>query len=126
MYRGSYILRYVEQGASEVDDQKLVRILRALADANRFRMVQEIAASGELSCGDVGGRFPLAQPTISHHLKILAEAGVLNVRRDGQHGIVSVNHDLLREALALIPGRLRSPPGGAGARSRNQKGERRP
>ena len=40
-------------------------------------MVQEIAAAGELSCGQVGERFDLAQPTVSHHLKILHESGVL-------------------------------------------------
>jgi ArsR family transcriptional regulator len=91
-----------------MDDQKLVRVLKALADKGRFRMVQEIAAAGELSCGQVGDRFDLTQPTISHHLKILADAEVLLVRREGQHGLISVNHDILEEVAGLLPQRRRA------------------
>jgi ArsR family transcriptional regulator len=89
-----------------VDDAKLVQVLKALADKGRFRMVQEIAAAGELSCGQVGERFDVSQPTISHHLKILTSADILVVRRDGQHAFISVNHSLLDAAGALLPRRL--------------------
>lgn len=64
-----------------MDDQTFVRVLKALGDKIRFRIVQKIAMAGELSCGQVGDRFDLTQPTISHHLKVLADAGVLSVRR---------------------------------------------
>jgi len=109
-----------------VDDQKLVRVLKALADKSRFRMVQEIAAAGELSCGQVGERFDLTQPTISHHLKILADAEVLLVRREGQHAIISVNQELLDEAATLLPRRLRSKPHASPTRPRNKRGEGHP
>ncbi len=89
-----------------MDDETLVRVLKALADANRFRMVQEIAAGGELSCGELGEKFSLSQPTISHHLKILAEAGVLKVRRAAQHAFVSVDHALLKGLSGVLPERL--------------------
>jgi len=72
-------------------------------------MVQEIAAAGELSCGQIGDRFDLAQPTISHHLKILHDAGVLQMRREAQHGFVSVNRPLIDGALEALPGRLAAP-----------------
>ena len=84
-------------------DRDLIRALRALADPNRFRMVQEVAAAGELSCGQIHELFPLSQPTISHHLKILSEAGVLIPRADAKHRFLSVNQELLDaigEALA--------------------------
>jgi ArsR family transcriptional regulator, arsenate/arsenite/antimonite-responsive transcriptional repressor len=90
-----------------MDDGKLVRVLKALADPKRFRMVQEIAAAGELSCGRLGDKFDLSQPTVSHHIKILSEAGVLAMRREAQHGFVSVNQKLLDEVLGLLPRRLR-------------------
>ncbi len=92
-----------------MDDGELVRVLKALAHPKRFRMVQEIAAAGELSCGQIAERFPVAQPTISHHLKILTDAGVLEMRREGQHGFCTVNRDLIGRALALLPGRLAPP-----------------
>jgi DNA-binding transcriptional ArsR family regulator len=89
-----------------MEDRKLIQVLKALADATRFRMVQEIAASGELSCGQIGERFPLSQPTISHHLRILTSAEILTVRSEAQHRFISVNRELVGRALEMLPGRL--------------------
>jgi ArsR family transcriptional regulator len=89
-----------------VDDKKLIRVLKALSDPNRFRMVQEVAAAGELSCGQVVELFDLSQPTISHHMKILTSANIFSVRREGQHCFISVKHELVDEIAALLPRRL--------------------
>ena len=89
-----------------MDDAELVRALKALADPGRFRIVQEIAAAGELSCGEVAERFDLSQPTISHHMKILGEAGILVTRTEGKHHYTSVNHALLERVGELLPERL--------------------
>lgn len=94
---------------ASIDDRSLVRVLRALADANRFRMVQEIAGAGELSCGQVATRFALSQPTISHHLKILSDAGIVKIRNEGQHRYMSVDHDLLGRVVGAIPIRIAEP-----------------
>src|SRR5215470_9256936 len=94
---------------SPIDDRSLVRALRALADANRFRMVQEIAGAGELSCGQVATRFALSQPTISHHLKILSDAGIVKIRNEGQHRFMSVDHELLGRVVGAIPIRIGEP-----------------
>jgi ArsR family transcriptional regulator, arsenate/arsenite/antimonite-responsive transcriptional repressor len=91
-----------------VDDEKMVKVLKALADRTRFRMLREIGAAGALSCGEVGECFDLTQPTISHHLKILVDAGLLVVRRQGQHGIISVNQQLMAQIIDLLPRQLRS------------------
>jgi ArsR family transcriptional regulator, arsenate/arsenite/antimonite-responsive transcriptional repressor len=89
--------------AERVREAELVKILRALADRKRIRMTRAIAAAGELSCGQVHALFNLSQPTISHHLKILADAGVIVVREAGQHRFISVNLDLLREIADVLP-----------------------
>ena len=86
-----------------LDETSLITVLKALADKNRFAMMQEIAAAGELSCGQVKDRFHLSQPTISHHMKILSDAGVLVMRESGQHHFVSVNLDLIHEIAAFLP-----------------------
>jgi ArsR family transcriptional regulator len=91
-----------------MDAQALARALKALGDAKRLRMAQEIAAAGELSCGQVAQRFDLSQPTISHHLRILADADVLTVREAGQHRFISVNQQVIRELARLLPARLTS------------------
>jgi ArsR family transcriptional regulator, arsenate/arsenite/antimonite-responsive transcriptional repressor len=89
-----------------IEDKDLVKVLKALADAGRLKMIQEVAAAGELSCGQVAEHFDVSQPTISHHLKILQEAGILHKRQDGKHHYISVNHALLNEVADLIPVRL--------------------
>jgi ArsR family transcriptional regulator len=89
------------------DDTRVVRVLKALAHARRFRMVQELAAAGELSCGQLAEKFDLSQPTVSHHLKILMDAGLVIARHQGQHHFLSVDHALLAELAALLPARLK-------------------
>jgi DNA-binding transcriptional ArsR family regulator len=89
-----------------LDDRALVRALKALADPTRFRMVQEIAAAGELSCGQVAELFDVSQPTVSHHLNVLVDAGVLCVRTEGKHRFTSVNHPLLAAVSRLLATRL--------------------
>jgi ArsR family transcriptional regulator, arsenate/arsenite/antimonite-responsive transcriptional repressor len=86
-----------------MDEIGLVKVLKALADRKRIRMTRAIAAAGELSCGQVHSLFRLSQPTISHHLKILADAGVIMVREAGQHRFISVNLDLLHEIADVLP-----------------------
>jgi len=105
-----------------VDDSTLVRILKALADERRFRMVREIAAGGEMSCGEVGERFDVAQPTISHHLKILVDAQILAIRRQGQHGLVSVNYELVQEAIGGALERLEKKKATTAKRTRRRRG----
>jgi ArsR family transcriptional regulator len=95
--------------AEELSDGRLIRALKALADPTRFRMVQEIASAGELSCGAVAERFDVSQPTISHHLKVLVDAGLLVQRTEGKHHFTSVDSALVREIVAILPERLGSP-----------------
>jgi DNA-binding transcriptional ArsR family regulator len=100
--------------ARTLDDRGLIRALKALADPTRFRMVQEIAAAGELSCGQVAELFDVSQPTVSHHLNVLIEAGLLSVRVEGKHRYTSVNHSLVAGltrllAVRLAPRRERAP-----------------
>jgi DNA-binding transcriptional ArsR family regulator len=90
----------------DVSDGELIRALKALADPTRFRMVQEIAEAGELSCGQVAERFDVSQPTISHHLKILVDSGLLVQRAEGKQHYTSVNHARLNGLVAVLPKRL--------------------
>ncbi len=93
-----------------MDDRSLVNVMKALGHPMRFRMVQEIAKAGELCCGAIQELFPVAQPTISHHLKILTDAGVLVQRRQGQHCYTSVNREVVDNVLGSLPERLTSRP----------------
>jgi ArsR family transcriptional regulator, arsenate/arsenite/antimonite-responsive transcriptional repressor len=67
-----------------MDDQTLVTISKALADRTRLGMLRTIARRGCVCCGDVARAFDVTQATVSHHLKILSNAGLVETRRDGQ------------------------------------------
>jgi len=67
-----------------VDVEQFQRIAKALADPRRFEILEHIASQGEVGCRRLCGCFPVRQATISHHLKELAGAGLVESRRDGQ------------------------------------------
>jgi DNA-binding transcriptional ArsR family regulator len=60
------------------------RICKALSDPRRCEILEWLAPRGELSCMDLVERLPVRQPTVSHHLKELSQAGLLTCRREGQ------------------------------------------
>ena len=62
----------------------LVAGFKALADPNRLEIFRLIAAQAEPICAcDIVDRFQVSQPTISHHLKVLREAGLIAASRRG-------------------------------------------
>jgi ArsR family transcriptional regulator len=73
----------------------LIKIAKALADPTRFRILQSIAETGESCCGELAKRFPITQATCSQHLRILTEAGLVTMRREGQFNY----YRLVRETL---------------------------
>ena len=69
---------------SEAERQQVVATLRALGDPTRLEVFRLIAAQAEPICVcDVTDRFDVSQPTISHHLKVLRDAGLVTVSRRG-------------------------------------------
>src|SRR4051812_8562429 len=69
---------------SLVDAEQFQRIAKALADPRRFEILEHIAQQSEVGCQRLCGCFPVRQATISHHLKELASAGLVESRREGQ------------------------------------------
>ena len=61
-----------------------VRVARALGDPTRFDLLRHVAERGEICCRDLTALSGLSQATISHHLRILSEAGLVTSRRAGQ------------------------------------------
>jgi ArsR family transcriptional regulator len=67
-----------------MDTEQMAKIAQALSDPTRLGILQAIAASKEMNCSELISRYRLAPGTVSHHLKTLAEAGLIESRRDGQ------------------------------------------
>lgn len=85
-------------------EAEFVKIAKALADPTRARILHEIRERGEMTCGDVCGCFPKSQPTMSHHIRALAESGVIACRKDGQFHVLSVDEVLLKTFAAKVLG----------------------
>ena len=60
-----------------------VKILQALAEPTRLAIVQQLASDGEVCACDFTDCCGVSQPTISHHLKVLRDAGVVQSERRG-------------------------------------------
>jgi ArsR family transcriptional regulator len=73
-----------ERADKPVDAEQFQRIAKALADPRRFEILEHIAKQAEVGCRRLCGCFPVRQATISHHLKELSSAGLVESRRDGQ------------------------------------------
>lgn len=80
----------------------LREVARALSDKTRLHVFMTIASAGEISCGEIAKRFPVGQPTVSHHLRVLASAGLVDVRREGQYAFFSMKRDTLKQFLSLV------------------------
>jgi ArsR family transcriptional regulator len=89
-------------GAEEALQKALV--FKALADPNRLRLLSLVKAddSGECCVCDLTEPLELGQPTVSHHLKILVEAGLLHREKRGTWAYYSLVPGALEEAAGLL------------------------
>ena len=80
----------------------LAERLKALADPTRIGIVNRLACADELCVCDLTGAFELSQPTISHHLRILREAGLVSASRRGTWAYYRLNRDAVGELSAAL------------------------
>jgi ArsR family transcriptional regulator len=79
----------------EVVRPDTMQLLRALANPVRFRIVQTLAERGECVVGDLVLELPVAQSTVSEHLKVLREAGIVRGTVDGPNRCYCLNPEAL-------------------------------
>ena len=63
---------------------EIEKILKALADKTRLRIFEAISSTKGMTCGEIVSMRGVTPATVSHHLKILSEAGLIACRRAGQ------------------------------------------
>lgn len=78
--------------------ERFQRVSKALADPQRFAILERIAGSAsELACKAVVQELSISQATVSHHLKELAEAGLITIRREAQSAYLSPNRAVMED-----------------------------
>ena len=88
------------------DAQESARILKALSDPSRLRLLSIVKAGdggGTCVC-DLTEPLHLGQPTVSHHLKLLVDAGLLEREKRGTWAYYSLAPGALERAAAMITG----------------------
>jgi ArsR family transcriptional regulator, arsenate/arsenite/antimonite-responsive transcriptional repressor len=86
-----------------MDRRAFTRISKALADPRRFEILRRIAAcKTEASCVMLKERFPITPATLSHHLKELSNAGLIETRRDSKFVYVRLRRDNWQQYLGEL------------------------
>lgn len=83
-------------------DKQLIEVLCVLSESVRFKILSLISSKGELTAKDILSEFDFTQPTLSHHMSCLKEAGLVNVERRGRFAYYSVNKDTIDLVLSGI------------------------
>lgn len=83
-------------------------LFRALADTQRRRILR-LLRGGERAAGELADALGLAPATLSHHLSLLRNAGLVRVRRDGRQRIYALNTSVMEDAMVWMTDLLTPP-----------------
>ncbi len=76
-------------------------LFRALSDTNRLAIIDMIKTEEKCAC-KILEELQITQPTLSHHMKILCDSGLVNSRREGKWMHYSINKELFEEVKQLF------------------------
>jgi ArsR family transcriptional regulator, arsenate/arsenite/antimonite-responsive transcriptional repressor len=84
--------------------EALAELLKAVADPTRLQLISLIRDSDQCTAcvGDLTEAVGLSQPTVSHHLRVLVDAGILSKEKDGYWTWYTLNMDRLGELAAVL------------------------
>jgi len=83
-------------------DIKLAELAKALAHPARIAILRQLAKQNECICGEIVEVIPLAQATVSQHLKALKEVGLIDGTIDGPRSCYCINHKMLQKAEEML------------------------
>ena len=81
---------YIRGEQMKQDYEKYSKAIKALSDSNRLQII-DMLSCGEMCACDILEHFDFTQPTLSHHMKVLADANLVNIRKDWVWNYYSLN-----------------------------------
>jgi ArsR family transcriptional regulator len=94
-----------------LSEAQFALIAKALADPRRMALLETISGGRECPCARLGSLFSVSKATISHHMKELVTAGLVESRREGQYLHYCVSRDTLQAYTAELLRRAGGKPG---------------
>lgn len=83
--------------------KRMEKISKALGDVNRIKILHHITGEGGCGhCSDINGLINLAQPSVSHHIKILIEAGLIEAAKEGRNCKYTLCTPVLEEYIEAL------------------------
>lgn len=82
--------------------KEATRFLTALGDPMRLQILYLLGGQGRRNVGDIAGNFHLSRPAISHHLKVLRDAGVVDSEKVGQEVYYWLERDRIVATLQML------------------------
>ncbi len=95
-------------GCDPMDHAQIERISKALGDQTRLIIFEAIASHPEMNCSDIIAMLGVTPATVSHHLKTLADAGLIESRREGQFVYNKARPETMNEYTRALAGMMRS------------------
>ncbi len=83
-----------------------VKMLKAIADGNRFKIFNLLMDNGETCACELLKDFNISQPTLSRHMKVMVDSGLIVARKDAQWMKYAVNPDALKELRDALSGTI--------------------
>lgn len=83
-------------------DEELAMLAKAIGHPARVRILRMLSQKEARVCSDIVGELPLAQSTVSEHLRILKEAGLIRSREEGARVGYCINNETMRRLKALV------------------------
>ena len=85
-----------------MNPKEIERISKALGDPHRLRILQEVKKQQCMQCADIVDMINLAQPSVSHHIKQLIDAGLLIPQKEGRSIRYTIDKEVLGNYIQFL------------------------
>jgi DNA-binding transcriptional ArsR family regulator len=90
------------QALPEDTTQQLVKLFKLLSDGTRLQIIHFLTGAAELNVGNLCDLLDQSQPAVSHHLALLRDASIVDMRRDGKHNFYRLRRSSLAQYQLLV------------------------
>ena len=84
-----------------MDERRTAAVFKALCDENRIRILKLLTGGERCAC-ELLGELSVTQPTLSHHMKILCDSGIVSGRKEGKWMYYSISDQGAENAMSLL------------------------